>query len=353
MSIKPTVIGGKPTPETGSKPAPTRLGNPDAEGAASAQPSPVAPSPVARPTGFKPTAMPGAQPPKEPAPATVPTSVARPTAMPSRAPAAAPVPAQPMRASALPGTQRKPLDVSYAELVARFPGTDAKVLEQARALLAGVSPHTTAATAWLNFGVPAQEGLSELVKERVALMDTSPARSVSQHLARLLHLLRDVLDAMDGGFFKKPAAAVWEAHAGEVRQLEALLTGASPDLATMLGALSALTAKNQAASETLHANSLAAEYLVDLVGGEAGHLLVSRATALTSSMGLALEQIQMLTQDATQVQELTTLVQNGVLLQLPAVYSQMAGLSTKPSDTQRYLATEKLNDIVNFIQRKL
>jgi len=61
----------------------------------------------------------------------------------------------------------------------------------------------------------------------------------------------------------------------------------------------------------------------------------------------------MLTLDKERVQEIMTLVQDGVLLQLPAVYSQLAGLSAKPSDTQRYLAVEKLTDIVQFIQRKV
>ena len=61
----------------------------------------------------------------------------------------------------------------------------------------------------------------------------------------------------------------------------------------------------------------------------------------------------MLALATTNVQELITLVQNGVLLQLPAVYSQMAGLPTKPSDTQRYLATEKLAELAQTINRKL
>jgi hypothetical protein len=227
------------------------------------------------------------------------------------------------------------------------------VLSDVRAVLAGVTPQTVNNAAWLSFGVEAQESMSGLVKDRVAMMEASPVRSVSQHLARMHQLLREVLDAMDGGFFKKPAATVWASVVGELRQLETLLSKAGPILGTLLGGISDLIARNRAASEKLHAHSLAAEYLIDVIGPESGHLLISRAASLTTSQALALEQIQALTLDATHVEELTTLVQDGVLLQLPAVHSQLAGLPTKPSDTQRYLATEKLNEIVNLMQRKL
>jgi hypothetical protein len=270
--------------------------------------------------------------------------------MPVSAPA--PAPAEPVRATALPGTQRKSLDVSFAQLALRFPGEAPDLLERVRAILAGVTPQATGASAWLNFGVPAQEAVSALVKERLAAVAASPARDVSTHLARLHHLLGEVLDAMDGGFFKKPAAAVWSASAPEIRRLESLLVDAGPGLADMLTTLGQYVGKFQECGVTLHTNSLAAQYLADLVGPDVTHLLLSRATALATSQALVLEQMQFLTLDVTQVQELTTLVQNGVLLQLPAVYSQLAGLSTKPSDTERYLATEKLNEIVNFIKRK-
>jgi hypothetical protein len=56
--------------------------------------------------------------------------------------------------------------------------------------------------------------------------------------------------------------------------------------------------------------------------------------------------------DKTIVQELAVLVQDGVLLKLPAVYSQLADLSAKPSETQRCMAVEKLSEIVHHIKRK-
>ena len=351
MPIKPTIIGAAAAPQAGSKLAPTRLGGSGAGGVVPTQPAPPA-QPAMRPTAFKPTAMPSTVPAPAQAPAVQPTSMAKPTAMPSRPPAPAPAPAEPLRASVLPGTQRKPLEVSYEQLAQRFPGTDVNLLERARAILAGVSLHTNGAASWLSFGVQAQEAVTGLVLERVSAMETSPTRDVTTHLARMQLLLSEVLDAMDGGFFKKPASAVWASVAGEVRQLETLLRNAGPKLSEMLVTLSAMEPKLRDAGEVLQAHALAALYLVDVAGSDAANLLVSRATALTQSQALVLEQQQMLALATTNVQELITLVQNGVLLQLPAVYSQLAGLPTKPSDTERYLATEKLNEIVNFMKRK-
>ena len=255
---------------------------------------------------------------------------------PSPAPAPVVVPVEPVKASALPGTQRKPLEVTFGQLTSRFPGTDPRLLERAQAVLAGVSPQSMSNVAWLSFAVPAQESLMALVKERLALMNSSSASSVAKHLARLQSLLQDVLDAMDGGFLKKPAAKVWESVVGEVRQLEGLLSAGGPALGLTLGAMGELMGKNQEAGEVLQANALAAEYLMDILEGDVGQLLLSRLTSLTTSQALVLEQLQSLTLETTKVQELLTLVQDGVLLQLPAVYSQLAGLSTKPSDTERH-----------------
>ena len=241
----------------------------------------------------------------------------------------------------------------YTALATRFPAADAQLLERARVILASVNLHTMSATVALAFGKPEQEVVSGLVKERLSLMEGAASRSVTQHLARMQTLLGDVLEAMEGGFFRKPAATVWASVAREVQQLDGLLSSATPALSKLQEDLSVLSAKAEGTAQEVHAASLAAEYLVDVTTADLRSILLSRATALVGSQALALEQVQMLALDATKVQELTTLVQDGVLIQLPAVYSQLAGLSTKPSDTQRYLATEKLNEIVTIMQRKL
>lgn len=348
MTLKATIIGATP-PATGSAITPTRLGR--LEGSS---PTPMASNPISEVTRFAPTSLPGARPNPAPTekPFMAPTSIAA-SAPPTMPIKAAPIQAAPVTASVLPGTQRKAIEVTLETLKSRFPGTDPKMLEQTRAVLAGVSPSTMDAVAWLAFGVREQEVVATLVKQRLALMEASSTRAIVQHLTRLQTLLKDVLEALEGGFLKKSAVKVWEAVDGEVHQLEHLLQQACPLLLTTLDDMHRIAAKASEAGEALHANSLAAEYLFDKVDASVGNLLTSRLTALSTSQALVLEQLQSLSLDQQRVQELMTLVQDGVLIQLPSVYSQLAGLSAKPSDTQRFLAAEKLTDIVQFIQRKL
>jgi hypothetical protein len=345
MTFKPTIIS---TPATGSTLEPTRTVGLAGEGAAHAQPAPTV-----RPTTIRPTAIPGATAPTikaAPQPAAL-----KPTALPYQAPTPAVVPAEHVTASVVPGIQRKPLDVSAETLTRRFPGTPKAKLVEVHAVLAGVFPQTMDMAAWLRFGVHEQEQVSTLVKERLALLESAETRAVTQHLSRLHTLLHEVLDAMEGGLLRRSVAKVWESVVGEVRQLEALLSRAGGSLVTLIGELDKLIHKNRTAGEALLAHALAADYLFDVVAPEIGQLMTARQTAMTTSQALTLEQIQTLALDKESVKELMTLVQDGVLLQLPAVYSQLAGLSavSKPSDTQRFVAAEKLTEIVQFIQRKL
>ncbi len=345
MTFKPTIIG---TPAAGSTLEPTRSVGLACEGATHAQPAPTV-----RPTAIKPTAILGAT---TPATKAAPQHAAmKPNALPYQAPAPAVVPAEHVKASVVPGTQRKALDVSIETLTRRFPGTPKATLETVHAVLAGVFPQTMDMPAWLRFGVHEQEQVSTVVKERLALLESAETRAVTQHLSRLNTLLREVLDAMEGGLLRRSVTKVWESVVGEVRQLEALLSRAGASLVTLIGELDKLIHKNQEAGEALHAHALAADYLFDVVAPEIGQLMTARQTAMTTSQALTLEQIQTLALDKESVKELMTLVQDGVLLQLPAVYSQLAGLSavSKPSDTQRFVAAEKLTEIVQYIQRKM
>lgn len=339
MSIKATVIGTAP-PDLERKLAPTRMAFCPADSAPQPKPAP----------NLKPTTMFGTVPAPVLADAAAPPPESvKATAMTFREPEQA----KPVQASALPGTQRKPLAVEVATLAQRFPGTEHVLLARVKAILAGVSLATTSPAAWLQFGMQAQEAVAKQVKARVLTLENAPNQAVQHHLARLMFLLREVLDAMDGGIFKKSAASVWQSVSPEIVQLERRLYDAVPQLTGMLGALANQAESFQNAGATAHAEALAADFLIDHVGTEAGQLLLNRSTSLTGTHALAIEQLQTVARDVSQVQELITLVQNGVLLQLPQVQSQLASLSSKPSDTERYLATEKLTEIVNFIQRKL
>lgn len=310
-------------------------------------------SPLTLSPGLRPTSLPAA--PAEPAPCASgdigePLTPRRldPTTLPAEPPRSAPA----LQASALPGVVRPPVSVDWDALRQRFPGLPVNVLALTQSLLAGVSVEGQSAAAWLAFGVPAQETVSRLVKERLALMEASPARSATQHLSRLQTLLGEVLDALEGGFLRKPAHKVWAALSVEIRQLEGLLEPAGASLQRTSAQLEDLKARNQESALTLQAHALALDWLSDRIPAQAGAVLLSRQTALHTAQALALEQVQTLGLDQQALQELSTLVQDGVLLQLPAVYSQLAGLSAKPSETQRFMAREPLAELISLIQRR-
>ena len=316
MSIKVTVIGGAPAPEPGHEP-----------GAES------------KPAGrVRPTVLPGA---------TLPA-----TAMPSTPPLAA-TPARSFTASALPGVQRKPVEVALPALARRFPQADAAALQRTQGVLAGLHVQSVDAAGWLRFGMAEQEELAALIRQRLQVAQEATTRSVPQHLRRLQELLSDVLEALDGGFFRKPAAAVWAGHETEVVQLESLLGASKAALSDQLQALGQLQQPVLACAQRLEASALAAEYLLDQVGPEAGGLLLARITSLTGSQAMLQEHRLHLEQDASRLQELMTWVQDGVLLKLPAVHAQLARLASRPSETQRFLAAEKLTDLLQTLKRAL
>ncbi len=266
---------------------------------------------------------------------------------------AVPLPSAPVQASALPGTQRKPVEASLAELDRRFPGIAADVKPRVQGVLAGLSLQTMGTSAWLAYGTSVQEEAAELVKSRLSLMEASEARAATQHLTRLLALLDEVLEALDGGFMRRSAQKAWADAEAEVRALEGLLSPLQHQLMALISKFDELSGESRAVEVSLQAHALAAEYVLDLLDAQPGSLLLGRIAALKTSQALVLGQIQTLELDKTQVQELTALVQDGVLLKLPAVYSQMAGLPSKPSDTQRFIAKEALDEIVHLIKRKV
>lgn len=355
MFIKATVIGGMPAT---AAIRPTSLGGlPGATKAESSpppalQPTAIKPSPIqVSPTKLAPTRAPTLAPAHTSEPASTASSV-KPTGLPKGEPLPKVVEVAPVHASALPGIQRKAVVVSLEDLGRRFPGLDVGLKTRVQGLLAGVSPESMDTSAWLNFGTQAQEEVAKLVKERLALMESAETRAVTQYLARLQALLAEVLDAMEGGFFKKSPQKVWDGVSAEVRQLEGLLNQAAAKLMGLTGRMDGLAEKNRDIGRALSAWRGAADYLTDLVNAQVGSILVARMAALSMSQALTLEQIQTLELDKNTVQELAILVQDGVLLKLPAVYSQLADLSAKPSDTQRFMAVEKLSEIVHHLQRK-
>lgn len=374
MSLKPTVI--KPATELPVVTA-VPVGQPASEGV---KPTVVAPSATAplRPTAIEapapkngpthlPTAL-GTTPKKEAAP----MSSLKVTSLFGLAHAAAELPelvakgltqvqqvaqegtnllAKAITPSALPGIRREGLDVPIEELGAELPQASPEELRSAKGVLSGVVLEPISGAQWLEFGQAEQEELAFLVRARLEASQTAPGRTMTQHLTRLQNLLSDVLDSFEGGLFRKSPEAVWQGCKQEVLQLETLLNNGIGELRKQLKGCEKQRTQVQALAGRIRATSLAAEYLCKKTADPSG-VLLSRVAALTSSQALLAEHLQHLENDITMVQELMSLVQAGVLVKLPAVYLQLATVTGKPTETQRFLAAEKLNDVLTVINQR-
>jgi hypothetical protein len=320
------------------------------------------PSPPLMPTTIRPTSMPAGQAaaPASPAqlsrapmpPSRIGSEASRPVpeAVP-RVPSPPSAPTVPIAISGIGGTsvaKAVPLDT----LTHRFPDARPDVLARARAVLLGYGNGGGGRTDWLTFGVAEQSTVNAALKDQVALLESPGRRDASAHVARLHEILTDVLSSMDGGFFRKPAHTVWAQHSTEIRHLETLLNRTGDEVRRMLDGIRELSHRYANAVEELESHYLAGQYLLDgMHGDDTAHLLQSRLTALTASQTLAQENRLILQQQEAGLRELAVLIQDGVLVKLPSVVTQIAALPDKPTDTDRYLAREALSNLTQLFER--
>ncbi|MFC0698030.1 hypothetical protein [Paraburkholderia humisilvae] len=321
-------------------------------------------SPSLTPTRISPTAMPGGQPaaaagpagPAQPrhgpiAPTRIGAEASRPApAADPQAPAIRSAPRVPIAVSGIGGASAKA--VPLETLARRFPDAKPDVLARARAALLGYGNAAAGETDWLTFGVAEQSTVNAALKDQVALLESPGRRDASAHVARLHEILTDVLGAMEGGFFRKSAHTVWQQHSTEISHLETLLNRAGDELRRMLDSIAELHRRYATAVEELQSRFVAGQYLLDgMSRNDSAHLLQSRLMALTASQTLAQENRLHLQQQEAGLRELAVLIQDGVLVKLPSVVTQIAALPDKPTDTDRYLAREALSNLTQLFER--
>ncbi|WP_321935303.1 hypothetical protein [Paraburkholderia sp. J8-2] len=320
------------------------------------------PTPSLMPTMMKPTSMPLAQP-AAPAGVPVPRSEG---ITPTRIGAGAPVPVVDRQAPSVLHAPAMPLTVSsiggvpvakavpLEALAQRFPDVKPDMLARVRAVLLGHGGARggSGRTDWLTFAVAQQSSVNATLKDQVALLESSARRDAVAHLARLHEILSEVLGSMEGGFFRKSAHAVWQQHSPEIGRLETLLDRTGSDVRRMLDGIAGLCLRYVAAVEELESHYLAGQYLLDsMTGDDTAHLLQSRLIALTASQTLAQDNRLILQQQEAGLRELVVLIQDGVLVKLPSVVTQIAALPDKPTDTDRYLAREALSNLTQLFER--
>lgn len=257
-----------------------------------------------------------------------------------------------VKATSLPGMVRKTLDVSVSELLKCSPNSTTAVCEKARAILAGITPDTWSTTEWLNYGVGVQEEVAALIKERLTLLDDHTSRTIPPHLTRMHRLLNESVDSLKGGFMRKPSKNGWEKNEREVKQIADLLEKGSDRLFQTLTEIDDLIKRSNDKEVDVTATSTAADYLLGILPQQKAELLQSRAMALLTSHALLQEHVLCLQQDAERLRELIKVVQNGVLIQLPSVITQMANTPDEPTDTQRFLAVDKLSELIQLLDKE-
>lgn len=238
------------------------------------------------------------------------------------------------------------------DLIEMFPKYGRQDCERAKAVLSGFSLDSANPTTVLGFGKEPQEELMAIMRERLSFAQRPGVRYVVQHLSRLQALLQDLLDAFEGGFLRKSPEKVWSGHRSEIEQLERVLDEADDKLASEVGQFTAMKHACEKCLTELGATALAAEYLSCRMREDLAGLMLSRMASVTASQAMAIDQINLIEREAEQLQELTLLVQDGVVLKLPSVYSQLATLSGRINDTERFHAVERLNDILNPLKTR-
>ncbi|MBN3761330.1 hypothetical protein [Burkholderia sp. Ac-20365] len=254
--------------------------------------------------------------------------------------------------SSVTGAVVRGVRASAEELARRFPKASTEIVAGAVALLRGIDPSSMTSVDWLDFGIARQESANALIKQRLESAGLGSTREAVALLRRLLELLADVTDAMHGGFLRKPPHTVWANHEPEVQQIEQRLESGVKELTTSISAARDLQIRCATAQAELEIPIIAGEYLLDKIASDDEHLLQSRLTSLAGTQALMKENVLAIEADETRLQELVQLVQDSVLLGLHSVYSQLSSLPDRPTETQKFLAMEKLTDLTQLIERK-
>ncbi|MBK3780383.1 hypothetical protein G3A43_08935 [Paraburkholderia aspalathi] len=242
--------------------------------------------------------------------------------------------------------------VSVELLRNRFPDAPAESLEAARNVLASTAPTAHTGVDWLSFGLDSQGVVNALLKEQIKLFESPARREAEVLLSRLHRMLVDVLEALEGGLFRKAARVVWQNHSAEFLQIEPLLTANVKALRGLLEKAVALETRRETARQDLVAHDLAGQYLMEtIVRGDEAPLLQSRVAALLASQSLAEENRLLLDTHIAALRQLVLHIQDSIFVRLAAVASQISALPDKPNETERFVAREALGELTQLFER--
>jgi hypothetical protein len=256
-----------------------------------------------------------------------------------------------VQTSAMQGVRRGGVDVTVAALTAYFPIATPALLETVRAVLAGLSVETMRDSDWVQFGIAAQQALSVVVAQRLALSEMAVNRRVPALLARIHALVEDIAEAIRGGFLRRSPQMVWLHARGELKEASAQLGDDRETIRSHLTALHTLFEEAERARHQIEAATLAGEYVSHRLPPELANVLQARLLALVTMQANAKQTMLAMQQDRERLTELVLLIDDGVLVRLPALQTHLAALPERPSTTQRFLARDIAGDLLHCFAR--
>ncbi len=287
-----------------------------------------------------------------------------------RVPAATPVVRQP---TAIPGAERKRIEVAVSDLQALSPGAAAGVYQQARALVGAFVVDKASQRKAILWGHNLQQVHGDLVTEMLALARSPVLRQVEGYLARMMDILGSIDlmavcghggDSLVGRLFQginsriDTPGELAQAQA-ELEQLLALMGGALDPLLDLKDRLLRLSGSMEGTAAQVEASAIGALFLSERLRQDDATLaqcFVERSMSLTQTL------VQMRQAGSTreiQIEQpirLIGAIQNVALVVMPAFIGSIASIATLSASKTTISPTEagelayRLRDIISQLK---
>ena len=287
-----------------------------------------------------------------------------------RVPAATPVVRQP---TAIPGAERKRIEVAVSDLQALSPGAAAGVYQQARALVGAFVVDKASQRKAILWGHNLQQVHGDLVTEMLALARSPVLRQVEGYLARMMDILGSIDlmavcghggDSVVGRLFRginsriDTPGELAQAQA-ELEQLLALMGGALAPLLDLKDRLLRLSGSMEGTAAQVEASAIGALFLSErLRQGDAAlaQCFVERSMSLTQTLAQMRQAGSTQELQIEQPIRLIGAIQNVALVVMPAFIGSIASIATLSASKTTISPTEagelayRLRDIISQLK---
>lgn len=273
----------------------------------------------------------------------------------------APIPVVPKvtTPSVITGTIRKGLEVTVEELKKRFPGESVLLLEKVVAILAGTVVETLTVVQCNALGQAVQREYSDLVGQSLTLVQDAVFQDSPRHLGRLYSLLEEIAQGFQPQkrFWQKSKTPFEELaeHKTELDQLRQILDSALPHLDRVRLGLEEVSAKMRLLASRVEAESLAAQYLADILEQkmetQKAQAAIMQSMNLTKVIANINDGIVLRAGSIQQLESLSSKIRDTVLSTLPSWIEKVSLVSKRPqTETDLYDLRRGIGDIVSSLR---